>query len=67
MGQTGQFDGETDLSDWRPVDCLTLPYTHKNKQNGQETSLVEYKKIEFNPTIDPKLFEKPADKQPDTQ
>ena len=67
MGQTGPFDGETDLSDWRPVDGITLPYTHKNKQNGQESSLVEYKKIELNPTVDPKLFEKPADKQADTQ
>jgi outer membrane lipoprotein-sorting protein len=67
MGQTGQFDGETDLSDWRPVDGITLPHTHKNKQNGQETSLVEYKKIELNPTVDPKLFEKPAEKQADTQ
>jgi len=61
MGQTGQFDGETDLSDWRTADGLTLPYLHKNKQNGQETSVVEYKKIELNPTVDPKLFDKPAD------
>jgi zinc protease len=67
MGQTGPFDGETDLSDWRPVDGITLPYTHKNKQNGQETSLVEYKKIELNPTVDPKLFEKPAEKQANPQ
>jgi zinc protease len=67
MGQSGQFDGETDLSDWRPADGITLPYTHKNKQNGQETSLVEYKKIELNPTVDPKLFEKPAEKPTDTQ
>ena len=67
MGQTGPFDGETDLSDWRPVEGITLPYTHKNKQNGQESSLVEYKKIELNPTVDPKLFEKPAEKQANPQ
>ena len=60
MGPTGAFDGETDLSDWRTADGLTFPYIHKNKQNGQESSLVEYKKIEINPTIDSKLFEKPA-------
>ena len=60
MGQTGQFDGETDLSDWRTADGLTLPYLHKNKQNGKETSIVEYKKVEINPTVDSKLFEKPA-------
>jgi len=60
MGQEGQFDGETDLSDWRAADGLMLPYLHKNKQNGKETSIVEYKKIEINPPVDSKLFEKPA-------
>jgi zinc protease len=59
-GPQGPFDGETDLSDWRTTDGLTQPYVHKNKQNGQQTSVVEYKKIELNPTVDPKMFEKPA-------
>ena len=58
----GPFDGETNLSDWRTADGLTLPYMHKNKQNGQETSVVEYKKIEINPAVDAKTFEKPAEK-----
>jgi zinc protease len=61
-GQTGQFDGETNLADWRTADGLTMPYKHQNKQNGQETSNAEFKKIEINPTLDPKLFEKPAEK-----
>lgn len=61
VGQTGPFDGETNLSDWRTTDGLSQPYMHKNKQNGQETSIVEYKKVEINPTVDPKLFEKPAE------
>jgi zinc protease len=67
MGQTGQFDGETDLSDWRTADGLTMAYLHKNKQNGKEASIVEYKKIEINPAVDQKLFEKPADKSTDKQ
>ena len=62
MGQSGPFEGETNLSDWRTADGLTMPYTHKNQQNGQETSLVEYKKIDLNPVIDPKLFQKPVEK-----
>lgn len=62
LGQSGPFNGETDLSDWRTVDGITLPHLHKNKQNGQETSTSEFKQIEFNPTVDPKLFEKPAEK-----
>jgi zinc protease len=65
-GQMGQFDGETNLADWRTADGLTMPYKHQNKQNGSETSNAEFKKIELNPTLDPKLFEKPADK-PDSQ
>ena len=67
MGPTGQFDGETNLSDWRTADGITLPYQHQNKQNGQETSSSEYRKVEINPAVDPKLFAKPADKQPGAQ
>jgi zinc protease len=64
VGQTGPFDGESELSDWRTVDGLTMPYQHENKQNGQQTSTAQFKKIEINPQIDPKLFEKPAEKSP---
>jgi hypothetical protein len=63
VGQTGPFDGETNLSDWRTADGLTLPYLHQNRQNAQETSSSEYKKVEINPAVDPKLFPKPAEKQ----
>lgn len=62
MGQNGPFDGETDLSDWRAADGISLPYVHKNKQNGTLTSVVEYKKIEINPPVDSKLFEQPEEK-----
>ena len=61
MGQSGPFDGESNLSDWRTVDGLTMPYKHQNKQNGQETSNAEFKKIDINPAVDPKLFAKPAE------
>jgi zinc protease len=67
MGQSGPFDGESDLSDWRTADGLTMPYQHENKQNGQQTSTAEFKKIEINPQLDPKLFEKPAEKPADKQ
>jgi zinc protease len=60
-GESGAFDGETNLADWRTADGLTMPYKHQNKQNGQETSNAEFKKIELNPTLDPKLFAKPAE------
>jgi zinc protease len=61
MGQSGPFDGETNLADWRTVDGLTMPYKHQNKQDGKETSTAQFKKIELNPAVDPKLFVKPAE------
>jgi zinc protease len=67
MGQSGPFDGESNLSDWRTVDGLTMPYKHQNKQDGKETSNAEFKKIELNPTIDPKLFSKPAEASAEKQ
>ena len=67
MGQSGPFEGETNLADWRAADGLTLPYQHQNKQDGNETSNAEIKKIELNPTLDPKLFAKPAEAQAEKQ
>jgi zinc protease len=67
MGQQGPFEGETDLADWRTADGLTMPYKHENKQNGQPTSTAEFKKIEVNPQLDPKLFEKAAESAPGQQ
>jgi zinc protease len=59
MGQSGPFQGETELSDWRTADGLTFPYVHRNKQDGKDSSTVTYTSIQLNPTVDPKLFEKP--------
>ncbi len=61
MGQSGPFEGETNLADWRAADGLTIPYKHQNKQAGKETSSADVKKIEVNPQLDPKLFAKPAE------
>jgi zinc protease len=60
QGQAAQ--GETDMDNWKQVNGLTLPLLRHNKQNGQDTSTSEYSTLEFNPTVDPKLFEKPAEK-----
>jgi zinc protease len=59
MGQSGPFQGETELSDWRTTDGITVPYLHRNKQDGKDSSKVEYTAVQINPTIDPALFEKP--------
>jgi len=59
VARSGPFHGETDLSDWKTNQGITLPSLRKNKQDGRQTSVVEFTAIAFNPTIDPKLFEKP--------
>jgi zinc protease len=62
LSQGQPVTGETDMDNWKQVNGLTLPLLRHNKQNGQDTSTSEYSTLEFNPTIDPKLFEKPAEK-----
>src|SRR6202167_2785335 len=62
LSQGQPVQGETDLDNWKPVNGLTLPLLRHNKQNGQDSSTSEYTTLEFNPTVDPKLFEKPAEK-----
>jgi hypothetical protein len=59
MTLSGPFQGETELSDWRTAGGLTFPYLHQNKQNGKDSSTVQYTSIQLNPTVDPKLFERP--------
>jgi zinc protease len=65
VGPSGPVQGETALEDWKAIDGLTLPLLRKNKQNGEDSSVVEYSAIELNPTVDPKIFEKPAEKSAD--
>lgn len=61
LGRSGPVPGETDLSNWETTDGITLPKLHKNKENGKDSSTVEFTGVQFNPRVDPKLFEKPAE------
>jgi len=67
LGQGGPAQGETVMEDWKAISGLTLPLRRKNSQNGEQTSVVEYKSLEINPSVDPKLFEKPAEKTSENQ
>ena len=60
MGQSGPFEGATNLSNWKTESGITLPATHANQQNGKDSSTAESLSAEFNPAIDPNLFQKPA-------
>jgi zinc protease len=64
VGRSGQMHGETLLSDWKTTDGITLPAVHTNKENGEDSSYAEFTKVNYNPTIDPKLFEKPVEAKP---
>jgi zinc protease len=63
-GQSGPAQGQTDLDDWQTSNGITLPHARKIKQNGQDYSSVQVNKIEFNPNVDSKLFDKPAESKP---
>jgi hypothetical protein len=59
-GPQGSAQGTTDLSHWQTTDGVTLPTLHTNQLNGEESGSAEFTSVKFNPTVDPKLFEKPA-------
>jgi zinc protease len=60
--QGSPVQGETDMDNWKSVNGLTIPFTRHNKQNGRDSSTAEYSALEINPAVDPKLFDKPAEK-----
>jgi hypothetical protein len=65
LSESGMVDAETDYSDWRPVEGgLTLPFRRDNKQEGKDSSRVEFTSFAINPAVDPKIFEKPASPAP---
>ena len=51
-----------DFSDWKAVDGITLPFHQELSVNGQITATMTINSYEVNPTIDPKMFQKPAEK-----
>jgi zinc protease len=66
-GNSGPFQGETDLSEWKTFDGVNFPTRHVNKQDGKESSVVTFTEVHINPQVDPKLFDKPAGSPPQTQ
>jgi hypothetical protein len=62
LNQGGPVQGETDMDNWKSISGLNLPLLRHNKQNGEDSSTSEYTALELNPAVDPKLFDKPAQK-----
>ena len=59
-GQTGPETRITDLSDYKAVEGITVPFHEEVSINGTPALSIAVSSYEFNPTIDPKIFEKPA-------
>ena len=51
-----------DQSDWKTVDGITLPFHQEITSGGNPAGSVTVTSMQVNPTVDPKLFEKPAAK-----
>ena len=64
IGPRGPAQGETDMDAWKEIAGINIPTIRHNKQDGQDSSTAEYKTLEVNPKIDPKVFEKPAENSP---
>jgi hypothetical protein len=60
MEMTGPVQRVHNYSDWRTVGGITLPFKSLATSDGQESGGAQATEVEFNPAIDPKLFEKPA-------
>src|SRR5207247_5473348 len=59
-GPSGPVDTETSFSDWKVVEGLNLPFHRENKQGGAVASTIQFTSFQPNPTVDPKIFEKPG-------
>jgi zinc protease len=57
---SGPFQGETDLSEWKVFDGVNVPTRQINRQDGKESSVVTYTEVHINPEVDPKLFDRPS-------
>jgi zinc protease len=51
-----------DLSDWKMVEGISVPFHSEVTSNGAPAASVTITSVEVNPAVDPKLFEKPAEK-----
>jgi zinc protease len=64
MGPGGPGERVVDYSDWKTVEGLSIPFKEVRTRGGQRESTVEVKEVEFNPSVDMKLFDKPAEETP---
>jgi zinc protease len=62
VSQSPRGESITDYTDWKTADGITLPIAFTTTTAGQQTGSGKVTTMEINPTVDPKIFEKPAPK-----
>jgi outer membrane lipoprotein-sorting protein len=62
VSQSPRGESITDYTDWKTVDGITLPVAFTTTTAGQQSGSGKVTTMEINPTVDPKIFEKPAPK-----
>ena len=64
VGMSGPTQRTTDNLEWQTVDGISLPSKQIISENGQESGSSTVKELVINPTVDPKLFERPPGPKP---
>lgn len=62
MGMGGPAETVSDYADWRVVEGISVPFKETKTRGGEKDATVEVVEYEINPSVDAKLFEKPAEK-----
>jgi zinc protease len=62
VAQSPRGESITDYTDWKTFDGINMPVAFTSTTAGQQTGSGKLTTMEINPTVDPKIFEKPAPK-----
>jgi hypothetical protein len=62
VAQSPRGEAVTEYTEWKTVAGITVPAAFTTSTNGQPSGSGKLTTLEINPTVDPKMFEKPAPK-----
>jgi zinc protease len=61
LGMNGPGELVVEFANWKSVEGLSVPFKETRTRGGEKEATVDIDEFEINPTVDPKLFEKPAE------
>ena len=62
IAQSPRGEAVTEYTEWKAFNGITLPVAFTTATNGQQSGSGKVTLMEINPTVDPKIFEKPVPK-----